>query len=138
MSEQTFPLGDFNDLESSVRNITQQSKPQKQQVRPQEQKMPQEADASKRDWMHFTFICSIEIVDKVKAIAHKEGFSIRDVVEKYLKDGIARYEQKHGAVTKQRRDIDEILLSRPSKQDVPNGLGHSCRTDSAGRNRNLP
>ena len=109
MSEQTFPLSDFNDLESSVRSITQQSKPQKQQVRPQEQKMPQEADASKRDWMHFTFICSIEIVGKVKAIAHKEGFSIRDVVEKYLKDGIARYEQKHGAVTKQRRNIDDIL-----------------------------
>ena len=107
--EQTFPLGDFNDLESSVRNITQQSKPQKQQAKPQEQQMPKDADASKRDWMHFTFICSIEIVDKVKAIAHKEGFSIRDVVEKYLKDGIARYEQKHGAVTKQRRDIDEIL-----------------------------
>ena len=116
MSEQTFPLGDFNDLESSVRNITQQSKPQKQQAKPQEQQakpqeqqMPKDADASKRDWMHFTFICSIEIVDKVKAIAHKEGFSIRDVVEKYLKDGIARYEQKHGAVTNQRRNIDDIL-----------------------------
>ena len=95
MSEQTFPLGDFNDLESSVRNITQQSKPQKQQAKPQEQQMPKDADASKRDWMHFTFICSIEIVDKVKAIAHKEGY-------------------------------------------VPNGLGHSCRTDNAGRNRNLP
>ena len=92
MSEQTFPLGDFNDLESSVRNITQQSKPQKQQAR-----------------MHFTFICGIEIVGKVKAIAHKEGFSIREVVEKYLKDGIARYEQKHGAVTNQRRNIDDIL-----------------------------
>ena len=109
MSEQTFPLSDFNDLESSVRSITQQSKPQKQQVRPQEQLIPQETDASKRDWMHFTFICSIEIVCKVKAIAHKEGFSIRDVVEKYLKDGIARYEQKHGAVTNQQRNIDDIL-----------------------------
>ena len=109
MSEQTFPLGDFNDLESSVKSITQQPKSQKQQAKPQEQQMPKDADASKRDWMHFTFICSIEIVDKVKAIAHKEGFSIRDVVEKYLKDGIARYEQKHDAVTKQRRDIDEIL-----------------------------
>ena len=109
MSEQTFPLGDFNDLESSVKNITQQPKSQKQQARPQEQKMPQEADASKRDWMHFTFICGIEIVDMVKAIAHKEGFSIRDVVEKYLKDGIARYEQKHGAVINQQRNIDDIL-----------------------------
>ena len=85
MSEQTFPLGDFNDLESSVKSITQQPKSQKQQARPQEQKMP------------------------VKAIAHKEGFSIRDVVEKYLKDGIARYEQKHGAVINQQRNIDDIL-----------------------------
>ena len=59
--------------------------------------------------MHFTFICSIEIVGKVKAIAHKAGFSIRDVVEKYLKDGIARYEQKHGAVINQQRNIDDIL-----------------------------
>ena len=109
MSEQVFPLDGFNTLESDVRSITQQPKPQKQQARPQEQKMSQEADASKRDWMHFTFICSIEIVGKVKAIAHKEGFSIREVVEKYLKDGIARYEQKHGAVTKQRRNIDDIL-----------------------------
>ncbi len=30
MSEQTFPLGDFNDLESSVKSITQQPKSQKQ------------------------------------------------------------------------------------------------------------
>ena len=109
MNEQAYLLNELNNLEADVRNITQQPKPQKQQAKPQEQQMPKDADASKRDWMHFTFICSIEIVDKVKAIAHKEGFSIRDVVEKYLKDGIARYEQKHGAVTKQRRDIDEIL-----------------------------
>ena len=73
MSEQTFPLSDFNDLESSVRNITQQPKPQKQQARPQEQQMPQEADACKRDWMHFTFICGIEIVDKVKANSRCHG-----------------------------------------------------------------
>ena len=109
MSEQTFPLSDFNDLESSVKSITQQPKPQKQQAIPQEQQMPQEADASKRDWMHFTFICGIKIVDKVKAIAHKEGFSIRDVVEKFLSDGIARYEQKHGAVTNRKKNIDDIL-----------------------------
>ena len=109
MNEQAYLLNELNNLEADVRNITQQPKPQKQQAKPQEQQMPQKADASKRDWMHFTFICSIEIVDKVKAIAHKEGFSIRDVVEKYLKDGIAHYEQKHGAVTKQRRNIDDIL-----------------------------
>ena len=109
MNEQAYLLNELNNLEADVRNITQQPKPQKQQAKPQEQQMPKDADASKRDWMHFTFICSIEIVDKVKAIAHKEGFSIRDVVEKYLKDGIARYEQKHGAVINQQRNIDDIL-----------------------------
>lgn len=109
MSKQANPLDDFNVLESSVRNITQQPKSQKQQALLQEQQMPQEADACKGDWQHFTVICAVEIVDKVKAIAHKEGFSIRDVVEKFLKDGITRYEQKHGAVTKQRRNIDDIL-----------------------------
>ena len=60
-------------------------------------------------WQHFSVICSVEIVDKVKAIAHNEGFSIRDVVEKFLGDGIARYEQKHGAVAHQQKDINDIL-----------------------------
>ena len=46
---------------------------------------------------------------RVKAIARIEGFSIRDVVEKFLSDGIARYEQKHGAVTNRKKNIDDIL-----------------------------
>ena len=28
-------------------------------------------------WRHFSFICSRELVDKVQAIAYKEGFTIR-------------------------------------------------------------
>ena len=107
MGQQAYPSG-LTDLESSVKDITQKAKPT-EQPKPQKQQAPEEASVIRKAWQHFTFICGIEIVDKVKAIACKEGFSIRDVVEKYLKDGIARYEQKHGAVTKQRRDIDEIL-----------------------------
>lgn len=64
---------------------------------------------SSYSWQHFSVICSVEIVDKVKTIAHNEGFSIREVVEKFLGDGIARYEHKHGTVAHLQKDINDIL-----------------------------
>ena len=108
MSEQAYPLSDFNDLESEVRSITQHTMP-KEQKKPQNEQRPKEASDIKTVWQHFTFICAVEIVVKIKTIARIEGFSIRDVIEKFLKDGIARYEQKHGAVTNRKKSIDEIL-----------------------------
>lgn len=108
MSEQVFPLDGFNTLESDVRSITQQTWP-KEQKTPQEEQRPEESSVIKRAWQHFTVILAVEIVVKIKAIARIEGFSIRDVVEKFLRDGIARYEQKHGAVTNRKKSIDDIL-----------------------------
>mgnify|MGYP002867069094 CR=1 FL=1 len=108
MSEQVFPLDGFNTLESDVRSITQQTRP-KEQKTPQEEQRPEETSVIKRAWQHFTVILAVEIVVKIKAIARIEGFSIRDVVEKFLSDGIARYEQKHGAVTNRKKSIDDIL-----------------------------
>ena len=108
MSEQVFPLDGFNTLESDVRSITQQTRP-KEQKTPQEEQRPEETSVIKRAWQHFTVILAVEIVVKIKAIARIEGFSIRDVVEKFLSDGIARYEQKHGAVTTRKKSIDDIL-----------------------------
>ena len=108
MSEQVFPLDGFNTLESDVRSITQQTRP-KEQKAPQEEQRPEESSVIKRAWQHFTVILAVEIVVKIKAIARIEGFSIRDVVEKFLSDGIARYEQKHGAVTNRKKNIDDIL-----------------------------
>jgi hypothetical protein len=108
MSEQVFPLDGFNTLESDVRSITQQTRP-KEQKTPQEEQRPEESSVIKRAWQHFTVILAVEIVVKIKAIARIEGFSIRDVVEKFLSDGIARYEQKHGAVTNRKKNIDDIL-----------------------------
>lgn len=108
MSEQVFPLDGFNTLESDVRSITQQTRP-KEQKTPQEEQRPEESSVIKRAWQHFTVILTVEIVVKIKAIARIEGFSIRDVVEKFLRDGIARYEQKHGAVTNRKKSIDDIL-----------------------------
>ena len=108
MSEQVFPLDGFNTLESDVRSITQQTRP-KEKKTPQEEQRPEESSVIKRAWQHFTVILAVEIVVKIKAIARIEGFSIRDVVEKFLRDGIARYEQKHGAVTNRKKSIDDIL-----------------------------
>ena len=108
MSEQVFPLDGFNTLESDVRSITQQTRP-KEQKTPQEEQRPEESSVIKRAWQHFTVILAVEIVVKIKAIARIEGFSIRDVVEKFLSDGIARYEQKHGGVTNRKKSIDDIL-----------------------------
>ena len=111
MSEQVFPLDGFNTLESDVRSITQQTRP-KEQKKPQEEQEEQRSEKTsviKRAWQHFTVILAVEIVVKIKAIARIEGFSIRDVVEKFLSDGIARYEQKHGAVINRKKNIDDIL-----------------------------
>ena len=108
MSEQVFPLDGFNTLESDVRSITQQTRP-KEQKKPQAEQRSEKTSVIKRAWQHFTVILAVEIVVKIKAIARIEGFSIRDVVEKFLSDGIARYEQKHGAVTNRKKNIDDIL-----------------------------
>ena len=44
-------------------------------------------------WRHFSFICSKALVDKVQAIAHKEGFTIRCRASNTL---IIRYEHNAG------------------------------------------
>ncbi|MBQ8453848.1 MAG: hypothetical protein IJ537_00680 [Bacteroidaceae bacterium] len=108
MSEQAFPLDGFEDLESGVKSITQKAKPT-EQPKPQMQQAPKDASVIKKAWQHFTVILAVEIVDKVKTIAHNEGFSIREVVEKFLSDGIVRYERKHGAVERQTKNINDIL-----------------------------
>lgn len=63
------------------------------------------------DWTHFTVICKSLLVDKVKTLAKMEGFTIREVVEKFLSDGITKYECKHGHIQQLRRkqNINEVL-----------------------------
>ena len=63
-------------------------------------------------WTHFTVICSSELVEKIKAIAQKEGFTIREVVEKFFRNGIGSYEGKHGVVkvrSRKKQNIDDVL-----------------------------
>ena len=61
-------------------------------------------------WRHFSFICSKDLVDKVQAIAHKEGFTIRTFMEYVMAQGISTYESKHGKVKKiKTKEIHEVM-----------------------------
>lgn len=104
MTQQIFPL---NDLERAVKSITQGAKHKDQH--PQVSKNSDTSNIARSKWQHFTVICSTDIVKKLKAIAHTEGFSIRDVVEKFLADGILRYEKRHGAITGRKKKIEDVL-----------------------------
>lgn len=63
-------------------------------------------------WDRWTIICSIEIQSKIKAISEKEQFSIREVIEKFLGDGIDAYEAKHGKIrakSRKKKDINSLI-----------------------------
>ena len=76
--------------EETKQEVTQSEKPGNNNA-------PEPVDAP---WKHFSFICSIELADKVQAIAHKEGFTIRAFMEYVMRQGITAYESKHGKVKK--------------------------------------
>ncbi|MBR1879154.1 MAG: hypothetical protein IJ804_00120 [Prevotella sp.] len=68
--------------------------------------------SANNSWTRFTVICNCDLADKIKAIAEKEGFTIREVVEKFFKNGISSYEAKHGSVkckAKKKQNIDDVL-----------------------------
>lgn len=64
-------------------------------------------------WTHFSAICSEDLVNKIRYIAHEEGFSIRDVVDKAFANFIGAYESKKGRRIKlkpqKKMAIDDIL-----------------------------
>ena len=58
-------------------------------------------------WRHFS---SRELVDKVQAIAYKEGFTIRAFMEYVMKQGIEAYEAKHGKARKVKsKSINDVM-----------------------------
>ena len=77
---------------------------------PQES-VKQSKEPPKEDpWKHFSFICSVELADKVQAIARKEGFTIRALMEYMMRQGIATYETKHGKVRKiKSKGVTEVM-----------------------------
>ena len=78
-----------------------------QSEKPVNNNTPKSPDAP---WKHFSFICSIELANKVQAIAHKEGFTIRAFMEYVMRQGITAYESKHGKVRKIKvKNITDVM-----------------------------
>ena len=62
------------------------------------------------EYRRCSFICSPELWEKAQAIAHKERFSVRDVMEHWMQAGIASYEGKNGKIKlKKGRAIDDVM-----------------------------
>lgn len=96
-------------LQDALLESTGQTVPQKREKK--ELANPQ-TTTQDTNWERFTVVCSSELVEKIKAIAQKEGFTIREVVEKFFSNGIGAYENKHGRIkvaTKKKRNIDDVL-----------------------------
>ena len=96
-------------LQDALLESTGQTVPQKREKKELANPQTTTQDTS---WERFTVVCSSELVEKIKAIAQKEGFTIREVVEKFFSNGIGAYENKHGRIkvaTKKKRNIDEVL-----------------------------
>ena len=63
-----------------------------------------------KEYRHCSFICSPELWEKAQAIAHKERFSVRDVMEHWMQAGIESYEGKNGKIKlKKGRAIDDVM-----------------------------
>ena len=64
----------------------------------------------KTPYQHCSFICDSELWNKTLAIASKEGFTNREVMEHWIRAGIASYEAKHGEVAVgNKRSVDDVL-----------------------------
>ena len=65
------------------------------EMRAETRTAPEAASAKQR-----AFCCSTELANKVQAIARKEGFTIRALMEYMMRQGIDSYESKHGKIKK--------------------------------------
>lgn len=97
----------FDNLDDMMREETGQAPAVKKvTVAPKSAKKKQE-DSSYR---HCSFICDPELWEKAQAIARKENFSVRQVMEHWMRAGIDSYEAKNGKVRiKAERSIEDAL-----------------------------
>mgnify|MGYP001038664504 FL=1 len=91
----------------TVERISEAKPVKQQEKRSVKSDLKEQMDSS---WRHFSFICSMELVDKVQAIVYKEGFTIRAFLEFVMKQGIEAYEAKHGKARKVKsKNINDVM-----------------------------
>ena len=69
---------------------------------------PKATDDSKT--IRFNIVCDKDLADKIRALAYKENYSIRTIVESIFRNAIDKYESKHGRIMKPRQNsLDELF-----------------------------
>lgn len=67
-------------------------------------------EESSKDYERFNFICSTKLVEKVRTVSRKEGFTIRALMEKAMSDFFDKYEAKNGKIKLLKsKDIEDVL-----------------------------
>jgi hypothetical protein len=100
-------LVDDQNLDDMMRQVTGQV------PAPRRNPVPARTGKKKQDdtpYRHCSFICTPELWDKAQAIARRENFSIRQVMEHWMRLGIESYEVKNGKVKiKAERSLEDAL-----------------------------
>ena len=103
-SEETFSVGTQPAETPVVQD--QKSRNEKKEKKPVERT---EAKGDNASWQRFSCTCSKSIVEKIRNIAAKEGFTVRQVLELFLQRGIEEYEHKHGVAKPKNKSINELV-----------------------------
>jgi hypothetical protein len=59
----------------------------------------QQVENKTTDWQRFSVICDKNLIAKLRLIAKKEHFTIREVLEYWMRTGIEKYESEYGEIS---------------------------------------
>jgi uncharacterized protein YydD (DUF2326 family) len=59
----------------------------------------QKVENKTTDWQRFSVICDKILIAKLRLIAKKEHFTIREVLEYWMRTGIEKYESEYGEIS---------------------------------------
>lgn len=98
------------DMKSMLRGEAGISEPATPSSVQEEAKNTHRKKIEAKDYERFNFICSTDLVEKARSISRKEGFTIRALMEKAMRDFFDKYEAKNGKIRLLKsKDIEDVL-----------------------------
>lgn len=88
------PLDDGNNFSEEIREQTLHNVHPPKDATPDEQMVENKTT----DWQRFSVICDKKLIAKLRLIATKEHFTIREVLEYWIRTGIDKYENEYGEI----------------------------------------
>lgn len=99
-----------NTLNVDLADMMREQTGQRSVVRKVDDAIVKKSRSNDGEYRHCSFICSSKLWAKAQAIAHRENFSIRQVMEHWMQAGIESYESKNGEIGIQAtRTVEDAL-----------------------------